>query len=78
LTSIKGVNRSFEEISHFVGDILTQGNILDIGTGPGRLLFEISKQTPLLKLFGLDISKTMIDLGNLPIYERIELKKLQL
>jgi len=63
LTSVKGINKSFKEIAHFVGNILTQGNILDIGTGPGRLLSEISKQAPQLKLFGLDISKAMIDLA---------------
>jgi ubiquinone/menaquinone biosynthesis C-methylase UbiE len=63
LTSIKGVNKSFEEIAHFIGDILTDGNVLDIGTGPGRLLSEISKQAPKLKFFGLDISTAMIDLA---------------
>lgn len=61
LTSVRGVNKSFEEIAHFIGDMLTRGNILDIGTGPGRLLSEISKKAPQLKLFGLDISKAMID-----------------
>jgi ubiquinone/menaquinone biosynthesis C-methylase UbiE len=63
LTSVKGVNKSFEEIAHFIGDILTEGNVLDIGTGPGRLLSNISKQAPKLKLFGVDISKAMIDLA---------------
>jgi ubiquinone/menaquinone biosynthesis C-methylase UbiE len=76
LTSVKGVNKSFEEIAHFIGDILKEGIVLDIGTGPGRLLSEISKQAPKLKLFGLDISKAMIDLAkqNLIIIPDVDLR----
>jgi ubiquinone/menaquinone biosynthesis C-methylase UbiE len=76
LTSVKGVNKSFEEIANFIGGVLTQGNILDIGTGPGRLLSEISIQVPQLKLFGLDISKAMIDLAkqNLASIQGVDLR----
>jgi len=76
LTNIKGINKSFEEIAGFVGNILGQGNILDVGTGPGRLLVEISKRVPQLKLFGLDISKSMIDLAkqNLTIVSDADLR----
>ena len=76
LTSVKGVNKSFEEIAHFLGHILTEGNVLDIGTGPGRLLSEISRQIPKSKLFGLDISKAMIDLAkqNLLSIQNIDLR----
>jgi len=76
LTSVKGVNKSFEEIAHFIGDIFTEGNVLDIGTGPGRLLLEISKQAPKLKLFGLDISNAMIDLAklNLAVIQDVDLR----
>jgi len=76
LTNIKGINKSFEEIAGFVGNILGQGNILDVGTGPGRLLVEISRQAPQLKLFGLYISKSMIDLAkqNLTIVSDADLR----
>lgn len=60
LTSIKGVNRGFEEIADFIDNQLEHGRILDIGTGPGRLLYEISKKNPSFNLFGIDISKSMI------------------
>ena len=39
------------------------GNIVDIGTGPGRLPIEIAKQIKNVNLFGVDISKDMIKLA---------------
>ncbi|NLD45948.1 MAG: class I SAM-dependent methyltransferase [Clostridiaceae bacterium] len=60
LTSVKGVNKTFEDISLFVDSILNHGKLLDIGTGPGRLLLEINKKIPQLDLFGLDISESML------------------
>ena len=60
LTSVKGVNRSFEDIAVFVASILQKGRLLDIGTGPGRLLLEIHKKIPGLELSGLDISASML------------------
>lgn len=32
LTSVRGINKSFEEIAEFIGNILTHGKLLDIGT----------------------------------------------
>ncbi|OFY62170.1 MAG: hypothetical protein A2V64_00880 [Bacteroidetes bacterium RBG_13_43_22] len=72
LTSVSGVNRSFEEISEFISTLLKQGSLLDIGTGPGRLLREINKRNPQIDLYGLDIA----ELGNLPFYVRLELNKI--
>lgn len=71
LTSIKGISKSFEEIAGLIGNNLNQGNLLDVGTGPGRLLLEISKRVPQINLFGLDISRSMINrakqnLANIP------------
>ncbi len=63
LTSVRGVNKSFEEISVFIGNILKQGRLLDIGTGPGRLLREINKRIPQVELYGLDISPSMLDVA---------------
>jgi ubiquinone/menaquinone biosynthesis C-methylase UbiE len=63
LTSDKGVNHSFEEISTFIIKYIKQGKLLDIGTGPGRLLLEINKRIPQIDLFGLDISASMLDLA---------------
>jgi ubiquinone/menaquinone biosynthesis C-methylase UbiE len=63
LTSVKGVNKTFEDISIFVNSILQEGRLLDIGTGPGRLLYEINKKIPKLDLFGLDISASMLSIA---------------
>lgn len=76
LTSVKGINKSFEEISLFVDDHVKQGRLLDIGTGPGRLLYEIHKNTPNLDLFGLDISASMLRIArkNLKNIENLDLR----
>jgi ubiquinone/menaquinone biosynthesis C-methylase UbiE len=60
LTNIKGVNKGFEEISSLIESDLKQGRLLDIGTGPGRLLYEINKRNPKIDLYGLDISESML------------------
>jgi ubiquinone/menaquinone biosynthesis C-methylase UbiE len=39
---------------------IDQGRLLDIGTGPGRLLLELHHCSPEIELFGLDISPAMI------------------
>lgn len=63
LTSVKGVNKGFEEIAAFIDDQLDRGKILDVGTGPGRLLLEINKRNPGFNLSGLDISASMIEVA---------------
>ena len=60
LTNVKGVKKGFEEISSLVENDLKQGKLLDIGTGPGRLLYEINKRNPQIDLYGLDISASML------------------
>jgi ubiquinone/menaquinone biosynthesis C-methylase UbiE len=63
LTGVKGVNKGFEEIAAFIGTHLKQGKLLDIGTGPGRLLAEMNKMNPNLELYGLDISASMLEVA---------------
>src|SRR4029453_2496989 len=40
---------------------LQSGKLLDVGTGPGRLLEEIAKESQGLELHGLDISEAMVE-----------------
>lgn len=50
----------------FVKDLaglVPAGRLLDIGTGPGRMLGELRDIAPGLELFGLDVSRAMIDLA---------------
>lgn len=39
------------------------GRVLDVGTGPGRLLVELSRRRPDLRLAGVDPSQDMVDLA---------------
>ncbi|MBI4645155.1 MAG: class I SAM-dependent methyltransferase [Bacteroidia bacterium] len=76
LTGVKGVNKSFEEIAVFIGNSVKQGYLLDVGTGPGRLLLEIHKNNSLLDLYGLDISASMLDVAkqNLKAVKNVNLQ----
>jgi ubiquinone/menaquinone biosynthesis C-methylase UbiE len=76
LTGIKGVNKGFEEIAEFIVEKGIQGKLLDIGTGPGRLLLEINKSDPTIELFGLDISASMLEVSgqNLKHLNNVDLK----
>ncbi len=42
---------------------LKSGKVLDIGTGPGHLLLEITRQNPDLDLVGCDLSKKMLKIA---------------
>ena len=42
---------------------LPTGRILDVGTGPGNLVFEIAKRSPQLEIIGIDISPSMIKIA---------------
>lgn len=50
----------YHEIATDVTNQLPAGRLLDIGTGPGRLLQAIHRINPNLELYGLDISDSMI------------------
>jgi ubiquinone/menaquinone biosynthesis C-methylase UbiE len=53
----------FQRIAADVKDKAISGNILDIGTGPGRLPIEIAKQVEKAKVFGIDMSEDMIKIA---------------
>jgi ubiquinone/menaquinone biosynthesis C-methylase UbiE len=63
LTSVKGMNKSFEEIADFLEGVINKGKLLDVGMGTGRLLKRIHKIIPQIDLYGLDISSAMLDLS---------------
>jgi ubiquinone/menaquinone biosynthesis C-methylase UbiE len=50
----------FKRIAASIKDRAISGNILDIGTGPGRLPIEIAKQVKNVKVFGIDMSEDMV------------------
>ena len=48
------------EIARDLASRVDAGRVLDIGTGPGRLLAELHRLNGTLELFGLDISAAMV------------------
>jgi len=51
------------EIARNLASKINRGRLLDIGTGPGKLLFEIHNLKPEIELYGLDISNSMVQLA---------------
>jgi ubiquinone/menaquinone biosynthesis C-methylase UbiE len=60
LTRTGAIQRQLEEIAQDLVARIERGRLLDIGSGPGRLLLAIHRLNPNLDLFGLDISASMI------------------
>jgi len=53
----------FADIARDVVDRGVGRRLLDVGTGPGRLLAEVRKLNPEVELHGLDISAAMVELA---------------
>jgi ubiquinone/menaquinone biosynthesis C-methylase UbiE len=63
LTQTQAIQNEHREIASYLVSRKECGRILDVGTGPGRLLFELYQLNPALELFGLDISESMVELA---------------
>jgi ubiquinone/menaquinone biosynthesis C-methylase UbiE len=63
LTHTKAIERQHREIAADLVSRMDHGRLLDVGTGPGKLLFEIHRLNPGIALFGLDISTAMVQLA---------------
>ena len=57
------LNDIHESVTSEVCDELTQGKILDVGTGPGRLPIKIVLKNPDLEAYGVDLSDAMIKIA---------------
>lgn len=53
-----------QEVAEEVCAKISSGRILDIGTGPGYVPFEIAKRAPGLEITGIDLSSGMVKLAN--------------
>jgi len=60
LVRIRPVETQTAAIARELASLLDSGRVLDVGTGPGRLLLELHKLNDHLELFGLDISASMV------------------
>ena len=74
LTDNKGVNSSFSKMTGYVVAQCTEGRLLDVGIGPGRLLQELNDKIPGMELHGLDISAAMLKIAAERLGEKAQLK----
>jgi len=63
LTRTRAFQRTLREVAAELASRITRGRILDVGAGPGRLLFEFHRLNPAVELYGLDISAAMVELA---------------
>ncbi|MCX5973349.1 MAG: class I SAM-dependent methyltransferase [Coprothermobacterota bacterium] len=63
LTQTRAIERQHQEIARDLVSRIEHGRLLDIGTGPGKLLFEVHQLNSSIELFGLDISEAMVQLA---------------
>lgn len=57
----KAIELQYREIAEDLASRAGDGRLLDVGTGPGRLLFHLHRLNKDLKLYGLDISPAMVE-----------------
>ncbi len=50
----------YEMVAKDILNYCTQGRLLDVGTGPGRLLVKLHQQSPEMRLVGIDSSPSMV------------------
>ncbi len=77
IVQIRPVQLQFTQVARDLCSRLSEGLLLDVGTGPGRLLREIHRINRDIELFGLDISSSMIliaerNLSGIPVDLRQE------
>jgi ubiquinone/menaquinone biosynthesis C-methylase UbiE len=64
LTRTRGIQTQHSEIASELARRQERGKVLDVGTGPGTLLIELDGLNPALELFGLDVSRSMVELAS--------------
>ncbi len=63
LTQTSAIERQHREIARDLVSGIEHGRLLDVGTGPGKLLLEVHHLNPGFELYGLDISEAMVQLA---------------
>lgn len=57
----EALDRHYGEIAADLVARCKRGRLLDVGTGPGRVLVALARLAPEIELYGLDIAEAMID-----------------
>ncbi len=52
--------RHYDLIARDISSYCVEGSLLDIGTGPGRLLLKLHEISPKMRLVGIDVSPSMV------------------
>jgi ubiquinone/menaquinone biosynthesis C-methylase UbiE len=60
LSSTESMKVWYNDIAVFLVSQTSKGKLMDVGTGPGKLLTTINRINPDIELYGLDISESMI------------------
>ncbi|MCL7414289.1 MAG: class I SAM-dependent methyltransferase [ANME-2 cluster archaeon] len=53
----------YKEVAYEVTSTITSGNVLDVGTGPGYLPFEIARRSSGLEITGIEFSPGMVEIA---------------
>ena len=62
-TAAKLLKKSEHKLSQIIAEKITSGTIVDLGSGTGYLAIEIAKNASHLTIYGIDLSKKMIDIS---------------
>ncbi len=60
---VRHTRRLYRRVIGDITPILSEGKVLDAGTGPGTLAREIARRQPQLQVYGIDLSEDMIRLA---------------
>ena len=63
VTMVRLTSRLYQRVTTDVAGILSEGKVLDVGTGPGTLARELARRQPQIQVYGIDLSDDMIRLA---------------
>src|SRR5436305_10801516 len=63
LLMVRHASGLYRRVTEDVVSVLSEGKVLDAGTGPGTLARDIARRQPRLEVYGIDLSEDMIGLA---------------
>ena len=60
---VRLTSRLYQRVIGDIAPVLSEGKVLDAGTGPGTLARDIARRLPRLQVYGIDLSEDMIRLA---------------